>query len=288
MVMPSMNRVNKRIKKYKNMKTYRFLALSLAVAALSLTSAAKVENFEVNQVFKTGQSVFHILDQNAEQDTYTMASVALQWPLRFGDNDLTALQDSLLMLTFGETGNPDEVIENYLQHPQGYGDKVLDLIDDLPAEAVGQAMVLSNSVSVSSVGFCERYIVYKVDNYEYSGGAHPNLYSHFLNYDIKNNRVLDFNDIFVENSEEALLKIVTQHLLGNYFAESLEELGEKSGIFTDQIFVSRNVFLIGDSIIFHYNPYDIAPWSEGIISVKVPVYELRRLLTPEVRELYNL
>ena len=137
MVMPSMNRVNKRIKKYKNMKTYRFLALSLAVAALSLTSAAKVENFEVNQVFKTGQSVFHILDQNAEQDTYTMASVALQWPLRFGDNDLTALQDSLLMLTFGETGNPDEVIENYLQHPQGYGDKVLDLIDDLPAEAVG-------------------------------------------------------------------------------------------------------------------------------------------------------
>lgn len=270
------------------MKTYRFLALSLAVAALSLTSAAKVENFEVNQVFKTGQSVFHILDQNAEQDTYTMASVALQWPLRFGDNDLTALQDSLLMLTFGETGNPDEVIENYLQHPQGYGDKVLDLIDDLPAEAVGQAMVLSNSVSVSSVGFCERYIVYKVDNYEYSGGAHPNLYSHFLNYDIKNNRVLDFNDIFVENSEEALLKIVTQHLLGNYFAESLEELGEKSGIFTDQIYVSRNVFLIGDSIIFHYNPYDIAPWSEGIISVKVPVYELRRLLTPEVRELYNL
>ena len=50
------------------MKTYRFLALSLAVAALSLTSAAKVENFEVNQVFKTGQSVYHILDKDAEQD----------------------------------------------------------------------------------------------------------------------------------------------------------------------------------------------------------------------------
>ena len=246
------------------MKLYRTIALSIAVSALSLTCAAKVENFAVNQVFKTAQSVFHILDQNDSIDTYTTASVALQWPVQFGDNDITALQDS------------------------GYGDKVLDLIEELPADLDRNALVLSNTVSVSSVGFCERYIVYKVDNYEYSGGAHPNLYSHFLNYDIKNNRVLDFNDIFVENSEEALRNLITLHLLGNYFAESLEELAEKSGIYTDQIFVSRNVFLIGDSIIFHYNPYDIAPWSEGIISVKIPVYELRRLLTPEVRELYNL
>ncbi len=270
------------------MKLYRTLALSLAVSALSLTGAAKVENFSVNQVFKTAQSVFHILDQNDTIDTYTMASVALQWPVQFGDNDITALQDSLLSLTFGQTGTPDEVINEYISHPQGYGDKVLDLIEELPADLGSNALVLSNTVSVSSVGFCERYIVYKVDNYEYSGGAHPNLYSHFLNYDIKNNRVLDFNDIFVENSEEALRDLITLHLLGNYFAESLEELAEKSGIYTDQIFVSRNVFLIGDSIIFHYNPYDIAPWSEGIISVKIPVYELRRLLTPEVRELYNL
>ena len=262
--------------------------LSLAVAVLSLTSAAKVENFNVNQVFKTAQSVFHILDKNDSIDTYTTASVALQWPLQFGDNDITALQDTLLTLTFGESGNPDEVIENYLQHPQGYGDKVLDLVEGLPAELTPGTMVLSNTVSVASVGFCERYIVYKVDNYEYSGGAHPNLYSHFLNYDVKTNRVLTYNDIFVENAEDALLNIITRHLLGNYFAESLEELAEKSGIFTDQIFVSRNVFLTGDHIVFHYNPYDIAPWSEGIISVKVRVQELARFLTPEVREYYNL
>ena len=261
--------------------------LSLAVAVLSLTSAAKVENFNVNQVFKTAQSVFHILDKNDSIDTYTTASVALQWPLQFGDNDITALQDSLLLLTFGETGNPDDVINEYISHPQGYGDKVLDLIEDLPADLNPETMVLSNTVSVSSEGFCENYIVYKVDNYEYSGGAHPNLYSHFLNYDIKSNRVLTFNDIFVENSEEALHNLITLHLLGNYFAESLDELAEKSGIFTDQIFVSRNVYLTGDNIVFHYNPYDIAPWSEGIISVKIPVYQLSRLLTPEVKELYN-
>lgn len=270
------------------MKTYRNLLL-LAMLAVGLSGRALgIENFEVNQVFKTAQSVYHILDKDAEQDTYTMASVALQWPMRFGTNDLSALQDSLLMLTFGETGAPDDVINNYLAHPQGYGDKVLDLLPEGEQAIPDDALMLTSTVSVSSVGFCERYIVYKVDNYEFGGGAHANFYSHFLNYDIKDNKVLNFADIFAAGAEEKLLTIITNRLKGNYFAETLEELAEKSGIFTDQIFVSRNVYLTGDSIVFHYNPYDIAPWSEGIITVKIPVYDLTDLLTPAARDLYNL
>lgn len=270
------------------MKTYRNLLFVAMLASALSVRALGIENFEVNQVFKTAQSVYHILDKNAEQDTYTMASVALQWPVKFGNNDLTALQDSLLMVTFGEKGSPDEVINNYLSHPQGYGDKVLDLITDVSQDIDENALMLSSTISVSSIGFCERYIVYKIDNYEFGGGAHANFYSHFLNYDIKNNKVLNFADIFEAGTEEQLMQLITNHLKGNYFAESLEELAEKSGIYTDKIFVSRNVFLTGDSIIFHYNPYDIAPWSEGIISVRIPVYELEQLLTSPVRELYNL
>ena len=72
-----------------------------------------------------------------------------------------------------------------------------------------------------------------------------------------------------------------------YYADSLTELAEKSGIFTDRIFLTHNVYLTGNNIVFYYNPYDIAPWAVGPIEVVVPYYNLEQYLTDEAQDLFK-
>ena len=48
----------------------------------------------------------------------------------------------------------------------------------------------------------------------------------------KRNNVLDFNEIFAEDSDSIILDVIKATLCDMYYADSLTELAEKSGIFT--------------------------------------------------------
>ena len=47
------------------------------------------------------------------------------------------------------------------------------------------------------------------------------------------------------------------------------------------------MYLTDSSIVFYYNPYDIAPWAVGPVVVEVPTYNLDQYLTPTVQSLLN-
>lgn len=249
-------------------------------------SCADISNFEISETYKTAWSSYlRVNDSTLGENVpvYSQAAISIQWPNKYGDNDISCLQDSLIANVFGYTGvSIDQAISDYVAQPQGYGDFELLKVDDPDPEGV----TLLQSVRVHTVGFCERYIVYKITEFEDLGGAHPLYTSKFLNYDIRRNKVLEFSDIFVEGSEQVLLDAVTAQLLDMYFAADLEELEENSGIFTDQIFLTDNVYITGSEIVFFYNPYDIAPWAVGSIEVPLQEYDLEDVLTPQARSLF--
>lgn len=266
----------------------------IAAMASALTSCnqkqeesyADIANFEISETYKTAwASYLHVNDSTFGEDVpiYSQAAISIQWPNKYGNNDISCLQDSLIANVFGYTGvSIDQAISDYIAQPQGYGDFELLKVDDPNPEGV----TLLQSVRVHTVGFCERYIVYKITEFEDNGGAHPLYSSKFLNYDIRNNKVLEFSDIFVAGSEQVLLDAITAQLLDMYFATNLEELEENSGIFTDQIYLTDNIYITGSEIVFFYNPYDIAPWAVGSIEVPLQEYDLEEILTPQARALF--
>lgn len=263
--------------------------LALAAAACQntrQTDSDQIANFEINETFKLAGATYLRVGDNSFGDSmavYSQAAVSIQWPVRFGDNDLSALQDSLLLCVFGVTGTPvDQAITDYVAQPLGYGDFRLEKVD---APAPGCPALLK-SVGAHTVGFCERYIVYKVTEFEDNGGAHPNYASKFLNYDIKSNSVLKRTDIFAPGSDQEVLDAVVAQLLDLYFSDSLEELEQKSGIFTDQIFLTDNIYITGSDIVFFYNPYEIAPWYVGAVEVPLHEYDLEEYLTPQAKALF--
>ncbi|MGN1246409.1 MAG: RsiV family protein [Muribaculaceae bacterium] len=257
----------------------------------SATAQGAINNFIINETFKTASATYRCDGDTtfgADVAVYTTRSVSVQWPENFGATDISCLHDSLLSAVFdSKPAEIDAAIGEYLAHPIGFGDYKLSRVDSLPAGDYDTVRELWQKVRCHTVGFCESYIVYKIEHSEYQGGAHPSYSANFLNYDIAHNNVLDFNEIFMPGNDEIILDVVKASLCDQYYATSLDELAEKSGIFIDQIFLTHNVYLTDDSIVFYYNPYDIAPWAVGAVEVEVPRFNLDQYLTPAVRELLN-
>ena len=79
-----------------------------------------------------------------------------------------------------------------------------------------------------------------------------------------------------------------QSLLSNYFCSSLDEVAEKSGIFINDLFVSHEIYLTGDEVVFFFNPYEIGPWAIGTVEIPVPVATLSECLSDYGKQLYDI
>ena len=132
------------------------------------TRQGAIKNFAINETFKTASASYLCEDDTTFGDdvaVYTTRTVSVQWPERFGDNDLSCLHDSLLSAVFdSKPAEIDAAIGDYLAHPIGFGDHKLARVDSLPDVGYDRMRELWQKVSCHTVGFCESYIVYKIEH----------------------------------------------------------------------------------------------------------------------------
>ena len=278
------------------MKYSRIGLLACAAGMLGLWScgggaasqgAVKIDEFKVVQVVKSAEKDY--LCEGAmfadSLNVYSKVNVAIEWPEQMGNYDIRTLQDSLIARTFLKPKKTlEESILASLDNPQGSDTYKMVPIDSIPE--MSRAMVLYHGTIVSAVAFSPRFIVYQIMSSVYEGGAHGLTVSQFLNYDFTSGKVIDFDSAFKPGSAEALLDAVKDKLMSDNGVSSMEELNEK-GFFTDQIFLSKNFYLQGYDVVFHYHPYDIAPYSTGAVDVRVPFYVISDYLSPEVVEILS-
>lgn len=115
-------------------------------------------------------------------------------------------------------------------------------------------------------------IVFTIESY--SGGAHGNYSEEVLNFDLKTDRELQFQDLFEEPS-------VALKLLSQYCASALKEkIGEQAD--ADMIAYGTyptlanfsEIQLAPGKVIIHFQPYQVAPWVEGAPQIVVPLEKL--------------
>lgn len=115
----------------------------------------------------------------------------------------------------------------------------------------------------------------------YTGGAHGGALETYINFNEKTGTIITYDELF-GNKQEAVKKLIKEQIIKDNDCKTEEELVEKRSIFSlGDVYLSNNNFLIEkDGIMFCYNPYDIAPWSEGFIFAKLSYKELEGLITP--------
>lgn len=282
-----------------NLKFYTPMVAGLLMLSACSQSASKgdndasvttegIVNFEVKQTIKTLDRTYACKGASAVFDdsipVFSVVRMAVQWPEKMGDCNIKVLQDSLLSMMFDDPAiNIDESMVRAGENPEGADLFTMQPIDSLPNEG---AMVYMRDMISSVVTFSRHYVVYEVLTSVYDGGAHGLTNSRYLTYDLDKGRVIDANVMFKPDSGDALLKAIKSELMADNGVSTLKELDAK-GFFSDQIYVSHNVYLQGYDVVFHYNPYEIAPYSEGSVDVRIPFYEISDQLTPEVLNIFN-
>ena len=127
----------------------------------------------------------------------------------------------------------------------------------------------------------EGIIVYTNRIETYTGGAHGGVLENYINFHKDSGAIITCHELF-GNKEDDVKKLIKKQIIKDNGCKTEAELIEKKSIFSlGDVFISDYNFLIQkDGILFCFNPYDIAPWSEGFVFVKLTYKQMEGLLSP--------
>jgi hypothetical protein len=131
-----------------------------------------------------------------------------------------------------------------------------------------------------------------LDEYSYSGGAHPNQRSMYLTADRQSGELVILGDLIAPEH----LKVFLQYEYAKLLTENRENLYPESAADFDALIENtesmpaeaqfgsfahiNNFFLTPTSIVAYFNSYDIAPYAAGPIFVEMPYSEIAAFIDP--------
>lgn len=121
-------------------------------------------------------------------------------------------------------------------------------------------------------------LTYRIDYNEYTGGAHGIYMTTYLNMDLIHLRPLRLEDIFVNDSKEALTDLIRNQLMADNNVATPDELEDMGYGSTGEITPTENFYPDKEGITFFYNVYDITPYAMGPVQVKLPYEIMEHLL----------
>jgi hypothetical protein len=137
--------------------------------------------------------------------------------------------------------------------------------------------------SIDLEHFSGRWLVLRRTQESFTGGAHGISQKMYYVVDQRDLRVLGRDEFFIDPGSPEFHRLILEALREWNSLEKNAPLS--SGIyFEDDPGVSFDFFLNREGMGFHWNPYEIAPYSAGHIEVIIPWEKLEGLLSEYGRE----
>ncbi len=111
--------------------------------------------------------------------------------------------------------------------------------------------------------------------FSYSGGAHPNGWTNFFNFNLYTGELLKLEDLFTESQIMELNLIAEIKFREIYDIDDSESLEKHGFWFDEDKFKLNDNFLITDKgLIFLFNPYEITAYVVGSTTIEVTYDEI--------------
>ncbi len=121
-------------------------------------------------------------------------------------------------------------------------------------------------------GTYRHYASYRVSTYSYTGGAHGMPATKAYVFDLKSGESVEESEFFTEDYMPQLSELLTAH------AKDGSDNPDKLTLFVSEVEPNGNFEVSAEGITYIYNPYDIAPYSDGTIFITIPWKELKTIL----------
>jgi len=246
----------------------------------------KVLPFEMKSFYPKGSLPFsvhylksdYILDDKNEDSPYADIELVLAWPT--GKYFLPEVADSVkkyvLNSFFGKDFKinlPDSMLAVFEKEYYGNFDKQAGELYKKYHKIFNWEKVISMSVMFNS------YYLLTLEylRYAYSGGSHGITNTSYDVINLRDGSLLKYENVFKDNINDTLSILLTRKLKKDYGLYDTVSL-KKAGFFYDTIKPNRNIFVNGNGIGFVYNNYEIAPSSQGTITVFLPFDNIKNLI----------
>ena len=122
----------------------------------------------------------------------------------------------------------------------------------------------------------------ELSEYSYMGGAHPNTYVSFINYNLNSGEQIKLEHLFKDNFEDELNGIAESEFRSLKELNETEDLGQAGFWFDNNRFHLNNNFLITDSsLVFYYNNYEITAYAFGPTELEIPYKKIKDLINSD-------
>ena len=136
-----------------------------------------------------------------------------------------------------------------------------------------------NSFYTTVVFNSDNIVVFENTDFRFEGGAHPNTFYSFYNFNVKNGRIISPADIFIKGYKTRLDKIGEKKFKEKYNIKEGESLESKGYFLKNKKFhLNDNFAIFAKGLLFKFNPYEIAAYVYGAPDVFIPYGELKGLL----------
>lgn len=131
----------------------------------------------------------------------------------------------------------------------------------------------------------EGFLNFIAETFEYTGGAHPNSWNKWMNFEKNTGKLLALKDVFMAGSEKPMSDMLLEELITEMATRledssitSLEGLQNAGILNSTNMYVPDNFLLEKEKVSFLYNKYDIAPYAVGVITLSLPYTSVEKYM----------
>lgn len=264
----------------KNLILPVVLLSTLASCNFNANESGKIELQSIKEKKTFLLNIPDSLKFDSSRNYYSQVELSMVYPETIDGKEPTALQHAILKKAFSSEGNLETAIKQYFDDPVGFEDVegiTQEEIEKVPDENTFPSF---KSVNVSPVYMGDKTWSYRINEESFfSGAAHGMYGSLYANYDVVSNQEITSDKIFAD--KETIINLVKGKIASDIKKK------QDSCIDLNNVTAIDNFYFGTNSIVFVYNPYEIACYAEGIVTAEIPVYQIENALTPYGKSLLD-
>lgn len=170
-----------------------------------------------------------------------------------------------------EARSPEEVAEFLVQEYSRITEEMPNY--KLPWEYYREFDVVLNENGIFAV---------RLNANSFTGGAHPALFNYYYHYDVDNGKFIRLKDLIIPKHMADLQMLAEKQFRISRNMEP-DASYEDEGYFMEEFNLTENYRYNDDELVFLYNPYEIAPYAEGEITLHFDYDIVKEFIRPEYR-----